>query len=61
MNKLKEELLMKFSNNEITAAELVDMVVELQGRIDGAIGFTDYDWDSQSSQLRVIRETLEGK
>ena len=57
----KQELTEKFINNEITAEDLIDMVIELEGRIDGAIGFTDYEWDSQWRQLNVIKETLEGK
>lgn len=49
MRQLKQQLMLKFSSNEITAAELIDMVVELQEKVDSLTNSTNYGINSQSS------------
>lgn len=57
--KRKQESLELFINNDLSAEEWVNMIVTLEEKIEAAIGFTDYEWDSQWKQLSVIKETLE--
>lgn len=58
MNR-KQELMKMFMDKELTTEDLINMIVKLEGSIEVAIGFTDYEWDSQWNQLQVIKETLE--